>query len=322
MTKSMKRVSNSQDMSWVEVFQLSKSYLKIPLALLFIEAIYWFITQPSNTLVPIQISEAWIWSGITNLIYGEGTATLTTNNGWMTQVNLHNENFPGVLDTVALYVSDECAGVHEMLFISTLIIMTDGVSQRLKLRSIAVMCGIVYILNIVRLVAFYPIAVDSCALDPNNPSCLNPVWQYHETIYNWGFLVVLVFMMLVWLWKVGGPERALESKDNQDKFQFAFRKSWGKVHFAILLLAALMLISSAYSVTTNDEAMEAKEILDFCAYSSIATNQCMAAQNNWDNAINTAWSLATLGLIMAAAVTIKIAKVDKKPPKQDSIEAE
>lgn len=322
MTKSMKRVSNSQDMSWVEVFQLSKSYLKIPLALLFIEAIYWFITQPSNTLVPIQISEAWIWSGITNLIYGEGTATLTTNNGWMTQVNLHNENFPGVLDTVALYVSDECAGVHEMLFISTLIIMTDGVSQRLKMRSIAVMCGIVYILNIVRLVAFYPIAVDSCALDPNNPSCLNSVWQYHETIYNWGFLVVLVFMWLVWFWKVGGPERALESKDNQDKFQFGFRKSWGKVHFAILLLAALMLISSAYSVTTNDEAMEAKEILDFCAYSSIATNQCMAAQNNWDNAINTAWSLATLGLIMAAAVTIKIAKVDKKPPKQDSIEAE
>ena len=322
MTKSMKRVSNSQDMSWVEVFQLSKSYLKIPLALLFIEAIYWFITQPSNTLVPIQISEAWIWSGITNLIYGEGTATLTTNNGWMTQVNLHNENFPGVLDTVALYVSDECAGVHEMLFISTLIIMTDGVSQRLKMRSIAVMCGIVYILNIVRLVAFYPIAVDSCALDPNNPSCLNSVWQYHETIYNWGFLVVLVFMWLVWFWKVGGPERALESKDNQDKFQFGFRKSWGKVHFAILLLAALMLISSAYSVTTNDEAMEAKEILDFCAYSSIATNQCMAAQNNWDNAINTAWSLATLGLIMAAAVTIKIAKVDKKPPKQDSLEAE
>ena len=57
---------------------------------------------------------------------------------------LENEQFPGVLNTVALYVSDECAGVHEMLFISTLVIMTE-VSQRLKLRSIVVMCGIVYI---------------------------------------------------------------------------------------------------------------------------------------------------------------------------------
>ena len=186
MTKSSKRVSNSQDMTWSEVFQLSKSYLKIPLALLFIEAIYWFITQPSNTLVPIQISEAWIWSGITNLIYGEGTATLTTNNGWMTQVNLHNENFPGVLDTVALYVSDECAGVHEMLFISTLIIMTDGVSQRLKFRSIAVMWNSVYP-QYSKTRSILLIAVDSCSLDPNNPSCLNPVWQYHEAIYNWDF---------------------------------------------------------------------------------------------------------------------------------------
>ena len=62
MTKTASRDIKSQDMSWSEVLELSKSYLKIPLALLFIEAIYWFITQPSNTLVPIQISEAWIWS--------------------------------------------------------------------------------------------------------------------------------------------------------------------------------------------------------------------------------------------------------------------
>ena len=75
MTKASTRVNDSQDMSWTEVLELSKSYLKIPLALLFIEAIYWFITQPSNTLVPIQISEAWIWHELTNLIYGEGTAT-------------------------------------------------------------------------------------------------------------------------------------------------------------------------------------------------------------------------------------------------------
>jgi len=150
MTKSTSKKGAKQDLSWSEVLSLSKTYLKIPLALLFVEAIYWFITQPSNTLVPIQITEAWIWSGLTNIIYGEGTATLTTNNGWMTQVNLSNENFPGVLDTVALYVSDECAGIHEMIFISTLVIMTDGVSQKLKLRSIVVMCSIVYVLNIVR----------------------------------------------------------------------------------------------------------------------------------------------------------------------------
>lgn len=310
MTSSSRSISKSDDMTWGEVFQLSKSYLKIPLALLFVEAIYWFITQPSNTLVPIQISEAWIWHELTNLIYGEGTATLTTNNGWMTQINLQNEHFPGALNTMALYVSDECAGVHEMLFISTLIVMTDGVSQRLKLRSIAVMCGIVYVLNIVRLLAFYPIAVESCSIDPNNPSCLNPVWQYHEAIYNWGFLLVLVLMWLVWFWKIGGPARALSSAHNQEKYKLSIRKSWNAIHFVILSLVILMLVSSAYSVTSNTEAMQAKDTLEFCSYSSIATNQCMAAQNTWDNAISTAWSLAGIGLLVAAAVTFKIDRVE------------
>ncbi|DAC27845.1 MAG TPA: hypothetical protein HA327_07580 [Candidatus Poseidoniaceae archaeon] len=316
MTTAPARINNSQDMTWSEVFQLSKSYLKIPLALLFVEAIYWFITQPSNTLVPIQISEAWIWHGLTNLIYGEGTATLTTNNGWMTQVNLQNDLFPGALNTVALYVSDECAGVHEMLFISTLIVMTDGVSQRVKLRSIVVMCGVVYVLNIIRLVAFYPIAVDSCALDPNNPSCLNSVWQYHEAIYSWGFLLVLVVMWLVWFWKVGGPSRAINSSSTKDKYHIALRQEWNKFHVMILGFVLIMLISSAYSVTTNTQAMQAKETLEFCSYSSIATNQCMAAQNTWDNAISTAWSLAAIGLLVAAAVVIK---VDHKgtPPRND-----
>ena len=308
MTKSTQRTKSSNDMTWKEVLEVSRSYLKIPLALLFVEALYWFITQPSNTLVPIQISEAWIWSELTNTIYGEGTATLTTNNGWMTQVNLQNESFPGMLDTVALYVSDECAGVHEMLFISTLIIMTDGVSQKMKLRSIGVICSIVYVLNIARLILFYPIAVDSCSADPNNPACLNPVWQYHEAIYNWGFLLVLVIIWLIWFWLIRGPEKGAKSTKGTDSYQISLRKSWQRIHFVILGFVMLMLISSAYSITTNTEAMQAKETLEFCSYSNIATNQCMAAQNTWDNAISTAWSLAGIGLLIAAAVAVKIEK--------------
>ncbi len=308
MTKSTAKLAAKQDLSWSEVLDLSKTYLKIPLALLFVEALYWFITQPSNTLVPIQITEAWVWSGITNIIYGEGTATLTTNNGWMTQVNLSNQNFPGVLDTVALYVSDECAGVHEMLFISTLIIMTDGVSQKIKLRSIVVMCSIVYVLNILRLVAFYPIAADACAIDPNNPACLNAMWQFHETVYTWGFLLVLVLMWLVWFWKVGGPSRAIKVSGNNEKYRVFVRKSWEKINFAVLGFVLIMLASSAYSVTTNEQAMDAKETLDFCSYSSIATNECMVAQNTWNNAINTAWSLAGIGLLMGLFTVFQIEK--------------
>ena len=38
------------DLSWAEVAQLGRTYLRIPAALLLVEAFYWFITQPTNTL--------------------------------------------------------------------------------------------------------------------------------------------------------------------------------------------------------------------------------------------------------------------------------
>ena len=311
MASTKTSTSKVEDLTWPEVFDLGKKYLKIPFALLCVEIFYWFITQPSDTLVPIQISEAWIWNELTNLIYGEGTATLTTHNGWNTQVNLYNENFPGTLNVVALYVSDECAGVHEMIFISTLILMTDGVPQKLKLRSVAVMCSIVYVLNIIRLVAFYPIAASDCHLDPNNPLCLNGMWNYHEMVYKWGFLLVLIAMWLIWFKFVGGSSKLMKSKKNSESWRIKIRSNWELVHFIIIGFVSIMLLYSAFSITTNETAMDAKETLDFCSFSKLSTGQCIEAQNKWDNAIDTAWSLSAIGVLIASLTIFKYERKDQ-----------
>ena len=100
--------------------------------------------------------------------------------------------------------------------------------------------------------------------------------------------------------------QGLLTQRKSGKYKISIRKSWSKVHYLVVGFVFLMLISSAYSVTTNSQAMQAKDTLDFCSYSNIATNQCMAAQNTWDNAISTAWSLAAIGLLVTAAVVIKI----------------
>jgi hypothetical protein len=90
----------SDDMSWGEVAQLGLRYGKIPLALLAVEALYWFITQPSDTLALIQVTEAYIWNEVTQLMFGEGASTLSTHNGWMTRIDFHHEAFPGALNSV------------------------------------------------------------------------------------------------------------------------------------------------------------------------------------------------------------------------------
>ena len=224
----------SDDMSWGEVAQLGLRYGKIPLALLAVEALYWFITQPSDTLALIQVTEAYIWNEVTQLMFGEGASTLSTHNGWMTRIDFHHEAFPGALDSVGLYVSDECAGVHEMIFLSTLVLMTDGVTQREKFKAVAVMCGIVYVLNIVRLVAFYPIAVEGCLANPNQPECLNGMWNFHTFVYQWGFLIVLLLMWLAWFKFIGGANRTMKAaQEEKEQWRIILSKAMGTEAFCL-----------------------------------------------------------------------------------------
>ncbi|MEJ6562674.1 MAG: exosortase/archaeosortase family protein [Euryarchaeota archaeon] len=311
------------DLDWSEVAQLGLRYAKIPLALLCVEAFYWFLTMPSDTLAPIQVSEAWLWHGLTNLLYGEGAATLGMHNGWMTRIELNHVDFPGSFNHIALYVSDECAGVHEMIFLSTLVAMTEGVPQRIKIRSILVMCSIIYVLNLLRLVVFYPIALQDCVAMPNEAACLTGMWTWHTAVYEWGFLVVLIGMWLIWFWRVGGPARTLDATSaTPGEWRLVFRKVWAKQQLGLVILAGVLIAAGAYNVTSNVEAMEAKATLDTCNMLDLITSECGQAQNRWDDAIGYAWSLSALGLLAGLVGGIEVQRPDEEgkwPMKQVSV---
>ncbi|MBL6884558.1 MAG: exosortase/archaeosortase family protein [Candidatus Poseidoniaceae archaeon] len=326
MSTNVKSSSSKDDLAWSEVGQLGLRYARIPLALLLVEAFYWFLTQPSDTLAPIQVTEAWIWNEITNLLYSDGeyiASTLSTHNGWMTRIDFYHPKFPGNYDTVGLYVSDECAGVHEMIFLSTLVAMTEGVPQRIKIRSILVMCSIVYVLNIIRLVMFYPIARNDCVANPNQAECLGGMWEFHTAVYEWGFLLVLVTMWVLWFWRVGGPARTLDASiAGDEKWRLKFRQSWSKTQFLLIAGAVLLMVFAVQNVTSNEEAMSAKETLEFCYFSELVTSECGQAQNRWDDAIGYAWSLSALGIVVLGATSFVIQRPDengKWPVKESKV---
>ena len=300
------------DMSWKEVGELGLRYGRIPLALICVEAFYWFLTIPSDTLAPIQVTEAWLWNEITNLLYGEGSAVLSHHNGWLTRIDFEHISFPGPHNSVGLYVSDECAGVHEMIFLSTLVMMTDGMSQRFKLKSVVVMCGIVYVLNLMRLVAFYPIALEGCLANPDQQACLSDMWEFHRAVYEWGFLIVLVLMWMIWFFKFRGASGTIEAaKKTNESWRIVRRKTWEAKHWVILGVGALFLILALSNITTNEEAMEAKETLDMCEFANLISSECGTSQQRWDDAIGYAWSLSAISMLMVGSTAIIIQRPDE-----------
>lgn len=300
---------NNDDLSTEEFIQLGMKYLKIPLALILVEAFYWFLTAPSNTLAPIQVAEAWMWNEIVQMIWGDGASALSMHNGWLTRIDFYHADFPGVFDSVGLYVSDECAGVHEMIFLATLIMLTDGVAQKKRIQAIIVFSAIVFIINLTRLVLFYPIAVDACVANPNDPTCLNNMWAFHRHVYEWGFLVLLILMWFIWFMFIGGPSRVRDSsKAGIDKWRFTIRKEWNVKPLLGLSVMIILFLLAIYRVTNDADAQAAREILRTCEFNNLVSSMCGNAQIQWDNSIQGAWSLAAIGLVTGLFSSIIIEK--------------
>jgi len=150
--------------------------------------------------------------------------------------------------------------------------------------------------------------VNSCAESPDVQACLTPMWQFHENVYTWGFLVVLVGMWLAWFVRFGGPARTLAaSKDDPSPWRFQRRTRFTKFHGSLMAAAAVLILLAISHVSTNQEALDARDTLAFCEFSSELSSTCSDAQIRWDDAIGYAWSLSALGigLMVGTIVTVE-----------------
>jgi|TARA_B100001758_G_scaffold133186_1_gene114650 exosortase/archaeosortase family protein len=195
-----KRVPEN-DISLNELIEMGKRYLLIPLGLLFVEIIYSILTASQDTLAWIQEIVAKIWNYLNQKLYGNDSSTLSEfrDTGHITKVELYNTNFPDIQNnTIDFYVSDECAGVHEMLFITTLIILTPYISKKIKAWSVPIIIILVFCLNLLRLVLIYPLAVSGCDKNPGVWGC-DVRWEiFHDFVFEWGSLIILTIIWIIW----------------------------------------------------------------------------------------------------------------------------
>ena len=128
-------------------------------------------------------------------------------------------------------------------------------------------------------------------------------------MYEWGFLVVLIGLWLAWFTWVGGPRRVKDrSMAGRDTWRITPTQSMDVVEHRPVwkqpimgVAVALILILTAVYMVQNDPALwTPRATAEMCAFNELVSQRCADAQNAWDDAIDGAWSVASLGLLALA----------------------
>lgn len=324
-TASTRAPGRADDISWGEFAELAKVYLRIPLILVAVEVVYRLITLPRDALAWVQVVEAWLWHHGNLLFYGSGSSTLGHHEGWQTKVTLFHPDFPidaGSAPQIALYVSDECAGIHEIVFFAALVLLTPGITQRTKWISIAIMAVVIFILNMVRLWVLFPIAEASCGESPNSLLCDGGMWDFHHFVLEWGALMFLMVSWAVWFVVVGGPKRLGETSDDlQHERRLTLRWplpawSWGGLGLAAVLVAVIL------ATTDFSEAASVREEVIECDAEGRWSPSCETAGDRWDELTSRSWSLGMLATVALAASVVTIERTRDEDGADDDAGAE
>ena len=312
------RHKSKDDLSWSEVGEMAYGYLRIPMALIMVQAVYWWFTEPDASLEPFQVLLAWLWSGCSNVIW-PGSAELVfhgPSQSW-TGVNLLGSGF--INGMVPLYVDAECAGVNEVLFLGTLMLLTPGVEKKIRTRSLIGMALIVQFLNFLRLLALYPIGMQYGEAEMN---------EMHEFIFKQGFLILLVVFWFIWFIMLERNglrnKKAKPAISDLNKYRhIEMRDSLPKGSVIALIICALLAVWSTYEVTLNDDNLKFKGVAEDCyddeilGYIDSDGRPCFDEMKIWDNV----WDRSIRGWLVAVLVGI-IAIVKVKPEVNDLTEEE
>ncbi len=293
-----RRAKAKDDLSWAEVGEMAYGYLRIPVALILVEVIYWWATEPAASLEPLQVFLAWLWAGCSNLIW-PGSAELVfhgPSQTW-TGVDLIGSGFIG--GEVALYIDAECAGVHEVMFLGTLMLLTPGVEWQIRKRSLIGMALIVQFLNFLRLLALYPIGMQYGE---------GQMHEMHEFIFRQGFLILLVVFWFIWflmLERKGLRDKSAKPalSDLKSYTQIELRGSLPKASLVALTFCVLLAIWSTHEVALNEDNLQFKAITEECEGGDCENNDAKVWPNVWDRSVRGWIIAATIGLL--AIVKIK-----------------
>ena len=82
--------------------------------------------------------------------------------------------------------------------------------------------------------------------------------------------------------------------------------AWETKHKALLGAALLLFVLAMTNISTNQEAIDARDTLAFCEFASQLSSECADAEQRWDDAIGYAWSLSALALTVGVGTMVVV----------------
>jgi len=295
------------DVSWSEIGDRLKIIGIVVGLLVVAELFYRWLTYPNDSFTIYQEALTWAWYHTHSLIFGAESVSYVITDGPATILQFTHASFIGS-SMDPLEVTDECAGIHEIAFVSFMIWMTPGVSKRLKLRGIFVMAGVLSLLNLVRLVVLYPLAVSGCVENPGEYGCWAPMWEFHQFMLEIGFLLVIVLGWTGWYLAVGGPAKTKQMGDLNLRFSLpthiSQRQPLPQLSVVVLLLAGILATSSVYTLGFDDEAEQQRIEAEGCE--DIISAYCSEETKQWDTISGKAWRYLLVSGIATSFAALKL----------------
>jgi len=96
-----------------------------------------------------------------------------------------------------------CTGISELLFFTFLVLLFRGPKWRTKAKGLAIFLPIIFIINIIRLLLIYPIAIQFG---------VQAMWDIHWFVWKYGMFVMLMALFTLWylIWARKDLEKAMK----------------------------------------------------------------------------------------------------------------
>jgi hypothetical protein len=132
------------------------------------------------------------------------------------------------------------------------------------------------------------------------------MYSFHSMMFEWGFLIILIAMWTAWFFWVNGPSRIRKANESiEPSWEFSFRDMWKPMHLVLVMIAMIFFAMAAQSWYGPDTQAAISEMDDCDSLNEISA-RCGKAINDHDEAISTAWSLGTIGLLTLFGTAVKI----------------